>query len=42
MPFDTIKTRLHAIKPLPNGVLPYKGAWDFLMNIVMHECYKHK
>ena len=42
MPFDTIKTRLHTMKPLPNGVLPYKGTWDCLMKIVKYECDKHK
>lgn len=42
MPFDTIKTRLHTMRPLPNGVLPYKGTWDCLMKIVKHECDKHK
>lgn len=42
MPFDTVKTRLHTMRPLPNGVLPYKGTMDCIMKIVKYECDKHK
>lgn len=42
MPFDTIKTRLHTMRPLPNGVMPYKGTMDCLLKIAKYECDKHK
>lgn len=28
MPFDTIRLRMHTMRPLPNGVLPYTSSWD--------------
>jgi len=30
MPFDAIRTRLHTMRPLPNGELPYNGTLDCL------------
>ena len=38
MPFDTIKTRLHTMRPLPNGVYPYSGTFDAMSKIVKYEC----
>lgn len=37
MPFDTIRTRLHTMRPLPNGVYPYKGTFDCLCKIIRYE-----
>jgi hypothetical protein len=28
MPFDAIRLRMHLMRPLPNGVLPYTSSWD--------------
>jgi solute carrier family 25 oxoglutarate transporter 11 len=28
MPFDAIRTRLHTMRPLPNGQMPYEGTLD--------------
>ena len=42
MPFDTVKTRLHTMRPLPNGKLPYTGTMDCFMKIIKYECDKHK
>lgn len=33
MPFDMIRTRLHTMRPLPNGVLPYNGTLDCLQKV---------
>lgn len=38
MPFDTIRTRLHTMRPLPNGVYPYNGTLDAMHKIVKYEC----
>ena len=38
MPFDTIRTRLHTMRPLPNGQLPYDGTLDCLLKIWKYEC----
>lgn len=35
MPFDAVRTRLHAMRPLPNGVLPYTSSLDCL-----HKMYR--
>lgn len=37
MPFDAIKTRLHTMRPLPNGELPYTGTMDCLNKMVKYE-----
>ena len=42
MPFDTIKTRLHTMRPLPNGEMPYKGTLDCFCKIMKYECNFHK
>ena len=28
MPFDTVRNRLHTMRPLPNGQMPYEGTLD--------------
>jgi len=28
MPFDALRVRLHTMRPLPNGIYPYKGMMD--------------
>jgi solute carrier family 25 (mitochondrial oxoglutarate transporter), member 11 len=37
MPFDAIKTRLHTMRPLPNGELPYSGTFDCLNKMIKYE-----
>jgi len=37
MPFDTVCTRLHTMRPLPNGKYPYKGSFHCLNTIFKHE-----
>jgi hypothetical protein len=38
MPFDTIRNRLHTMRPLPNGKMPYNGTLDCFNKIVKYEC----
>ena len=38
MPFDTVRSRLHTMRPLPNGQLPYLGFFDCFMKIWKYEC----
>ena len=38
MPFDTIRTRLHTMRPLPNGEYPYNGVFDCFVKIYRYEC----
>ena len=38
MPFDVIRTRLHTMRPLPNGKMPYEGTLDCCTKIVKYEC----
>lgn len=38
MPFDNIRTRLHTMRPLPTGELPYNGTFDCLQKILRYEC----
>jgi solute carrier family 25 oxoglutarate transporter 11 len=42
MPFDTVRVRLHTMRPLPNGVYPYAGTADCISKIVKYECNKSK
>ena len=37
MPFDTIRTRLHTMRPLPNGQMPYEGWLDCGLKIWRYE-----
>ena len=38
MPFDMIRTRLHTMRPLPNGQMPYNGMFDCFNKIIKYEC----
>ena len=42
MPFDTIKTRLHTMRPLPNGAYPYENTVDCMAKILKFECARSK
>lgn len=33
MPFDMVRTRLHTMRPLPNGVMPYNGTLDCFQKV---------
>jgi len=37
LPFDCIRTRLHQMRPLPNGVLPYNNTWDCFKKMATYE-----
>ena len=37
MPFDAIRTRLHTMRPLPNGEMPYSGTMDCLNKMIKYE-----
>ena len=36
-PFDTVRTRLHTMRPLPNGEMPYKDMLDAFIKIWKYE-----
>lgn len=38
MPFDMIKTRLHTMRSLPNGNMPYNNTFDCMGKIIKFEC----
>jgi len=38
MPFDNIKTRMHTMRPLPTGKMPYTSTWDCFKKICFYEC----
>lgn len=38
MPFDMIRTRLHTMRALPNGEMPYSGFVDCFTKIAKYEC----
>ena len=38
MPFDMVKTRLHTMRPLPNGQMPYTTTFDCFTKILRYEC----
>ena len=38
MPFDTIRNRLHTMRPLPNGQMPYENTLDCFNKIIKYEC----
>jgi len=33
MPFDHVRTRLHTMRPLPNGKMPYNGTLDCIQKV---------
>uniref|UniRef100_A0A7S3IUP8 ADP/ATP translocase n=2 Tax=Strombidium inclinatum TaxID=197538 RepID=A0A7S3IUP8_9SPIT len=38
MPFDTVRTRMHTMRPLPNGKYPYSNSADCFAKICKYEC----
>jgi hypothetical protein len=42
LPFDNIKVRLHTMRVLPNGEMPYRGMVDCLTKILTYECQPNK
>jgi len=42
MPFDAVRTRLHTMRPLPNGQYPYNGFLDCFMKMIRYECQPKK
>jgi len=38
MPFDAVATRLHTMRPLPNGQYPYTGTIDCMVKMIKYEC----
>ena len=37
-PFDAVKTRMHTMRPLPNGVYPYSSSLDCFGKMFKYEC----
>ena len=37
LPFDAIRTRMHTMRPLPNGRLPYTSSYDCFIKIFCYE-----
>jgi len=37
LPFDAIRTRMHTMRPLPNGMLPYANSFDCFKKILFYE-----
>jgi solute carrier family 25 (mitochondrial oxoglutarate transporter), member 11 len=42
LPFDAVRTRLHTMRPLPNGAYPYSGTIDCICKMLKYECNKKK
>ena len=38
MPFDMVRTRLHTMRPLPTGEMPYQYSLDVIVKILRYEC----
>lgn len=38
MPADMVRTRMHTMRPLPNGEMPYVSSFDCLLKILRFEC----
>lgn len=38
MPFDAVATRMHTMRPLPNGEVPYKNSLDCCAKMFKYEC----
>lgn len=37
LPFDAVRTRMHTMRPLPNGEMPYLSSWDCIKKIGFYE-----
>ena len=42
MPFDTVRNRMHTMRPLPNGEMPYADSFDCFCKILKYECDLNK
>ena len=42
MPFDMLRTRMYTMRPLPNGQMPYKNAFDCFFKIARYESDMYK
>lgn len=42
LPFDAIATRMHTMRPLPNGQYPYKSSADCFFKMLQYECSFNK
>jgi len=38
LPFDAVRTRMHTMRPLPNGRLPYESSVDCFQKMLKYEC----
>ena len=38
LPFDAVATRMHTMRPLPNGRMPYNNSVDCFSKIMRYEC----
>jgi len=41
MPFDAIRVRMHTMRPLPNGRMPYNSSWDCFKKMLYFESSSH-
>lgn len=41
MPFDAVKTRMHTMRPLPDGRMPYQNSLDCFVKICKYESSNH-
>lgn len=41
MPFDAIRVRMHSMRPLPNGQLPYTSSYDCMKKMLHFESNTH-
>ena len=37
MPFDTVRVRMHTMRPLPDGTMPYQNSWDCAKKMLFYE-----
>jgi hypothetical protein len=37
LPFDAVRVRMHTMRPLPDGRLPYTSSWDCFKKILFYE-----
>lgn len=42
MPFDALKTRMHTMRPLPNGMMPYQHSLHAFAAMLKYECNPSK
>ena len=37
MPFDAVRVRMHTMRPLPDGTMPYHNSWDCAKKMLFYE-----